>query len=87
MPSPYIKHNHKGDLILPLWRNGWREKRSSKFRKCSMTGETIWPFQKAFAQDTFWGLSNAETHEETETEWITSATYTYLKLADKIVTP
>lgn len=69
-----------GDLILPLWHNEWHAKRTSRIRQCSDTGKTIWPFQTAFAQDTFWGLSNAETHEEVETEWLSAAAYTFKKL-------
>lgn len=82
------KHGLPKDRVsMPLWRNGWRAERTAKFRKCSQSGKTIWPFQEAFAQDTFWGLANAQSHEEMETEWMTSASYTYLKLAGKIIKP
>lgn len=68
------------DLILPLSKTKWHFTRSYKFRRCADTNEPIMPFMPAYRQQIFWGLSNAETHEELEEKWLTPKAYLFKKL-------
>ena len=65
---------------MPLSKTGWHARRPATLRKCDFTGKLIMPFAKAYRQQIFWGLANAETHSELEVKWLSPASYTFKKL-------
>lgn len=68
-------------LTMPLSKTDWHLRRAFKARRCDFSGDIILPLAKAYRQQVFWGLSNAETHEELEEKWLSPASYTFKKLS------
>ena len=63
----------------------WKLKRTYKFQRCEDTKKIIWPFTKAYYNDTFVVLRNVkvEITEAESAEWLTPAALTYRKLQVK----
>ena len=69
---------------MPLSKTGWHPRRAFTLRRCDFSGDLIMPFAKAYRQQIFWGLANAETHSELEEKWLTPTSYTFKKLNDTL---
>ena len=75
-----VEPNKHVDGAYPLSKTDWHPRRPPTLRRCEFSGKIIWPFAKAYRQQVFWGLANAETHSELEEKWLTPASYTFKKL-------
>lgn len=65
---------------MPITISDWILRRDFHFRKCKVSGKTIWPLQKAYCRELFWGLMS-DKKPELEVEWMTPKSYTFSVLS------